>query len=117
MKIPDYKIFNGQELSAFKDINGSRIELMELKEIQLTPNFEKTPLQILGSRTIQYKTNYIGLIGQAKVNSISYKGQDIINNTYENLRFMLYKDGTTLNCCIEDIGDIVEDEHINFTAE
>ena len=111
-----YQIFNNQKLIAFTEINGKRIELIELNETRLEPVYEKTPIRVIGSRATQYKTSYIGLEGRAKIINISYKGQDIINHTGENLQFMLYKDGITLYCCIEDVDSIIEDEYVYFTA-
>ena len=116
MQIQNFEIFNNQELRAFKEINGNRIEIMDLKEIKLEPIVEKILVPVIGSERNQYKTNYIGLSGQAKVNSISYKGKEIISNSYENLEFILYKDGIILQCCIEDAEDILEGDYINFTT-
>ena len=79
-----YQIFNDQKLIAFTEINGKRIEIIELNEIRLEPRCEKIPIRVMGSRAIQYKTSYIGLDGRAKIINISYKGQDIINHTEEN---------------------------------
>ena len=112
-----YKSFVGAALDAYKDIEGSRIKIMELSDINLEPIITKEVLPVIGSLTPMYRENFIGFRGYATIEYIFNKGFDIINKATGSMTFFLYNDNVSLRCTIDDADELEEGNTIYFDAE
>lgn len=114
----NYKVFNCDELTGLKNINGNVKAVIGLSDISIKPVYEKKLYKVLNCRTLQPRIEFERYQLTATVDYITNIAEEIITRSnYSTFVFYISKDNITLNCFLDDLEKIEKGDTVVFNAE